>query len=96
MKYIFYLLTLLFLPVLSYKEIKPKLCINCKYFIAHNNDNKFGKCSLFQKEENNIYKLIDGTSLPNAYHYCSVTRGNEDMCGKEGKMYKRKYVKKST
>ena len=94
MKYIFTILTILFLPILSFKEIKPKLCIKCKYFITEN-DNKFGKCSLFPKEENDIYKLVNGINIDNIdYYYCTTSREMEHMCGPEGKMYKRKYNKR--
>lgn len=98
MKYIFTLLSLLFLPILSLKVIKPKLCINCKYFLNtdYSND-KFGKCSLFPKEElNNWYRLVNGNTDENEYEYtyCSTARKIEHMCGKEGKMYKKKYIKK--
>lgn len=95
MKYIFTILSILFLPILSFKEMKPKLCINCKYFITDNDTGKFGKCSLFPRKENDIYKLVNNIDKDNiAYHYCSVSRGIQDMCGKEGKMYKKKYIKK--
>ena len=95
MKYIFTLLNILFLPILSFKEMKPKLCINCKYFITDNNTGKFGKCSLFTKKENEIFNLVNGIHKDNIeYYYCSLSRETEDMCGKEGKMYKKKYIKR--
>jgi len=28
------------------------------------------------------------------YHYCSVAREIENKCGSQGKMYKKKYIKK--
>ena len=57
MKFVFTLLSLLFLPILSFKEIKPKCCINCKPF---NEDDKFKKCSLLIKEQiNDVYSLIN-------------------------------------
>jgi len=96
MKYIFSLLTLLFLQILSFKEIKQKLCINCKYFITDNN-NQFGKCSLFIKDNSNsIYELVNGIRQDEdiEYHYCVTSRELGHMCGKEGKMYKKKYMKK--
>uniref|UniRef100_A0A6C0ICT3 Uncharacterized protein n=1 Tax=viral metagenome TaxID=1070528 RepID=A0A6C0ICT3_9ZZZZ len=99
MKYIFSLLTLLFLQISSFKEIKPKLCINCKYFIT-DNDNRFGKCSLFIKDNSNSnYELVNGIRQDEdiEYHYCSTSRGIADMCGIEGKMYKKnskKYTKR--
>ena len=96
MKYIFTILSILFFPILSFKEMKPKLCINCKYFITDNDTGKFGKCSLFPKEKNDIYNLVNGIHKDNIeYHYCSVSRDTEHMCSKEGKMYKKKYTKKS-
>jgi hypothetical protein len=95
MKYIFTILSILFLPILSFKVIKPKLCVNCRYFITDNDTGKFGKCSLFPKKENDIYTLVNGIHEDKniEYHYCSVSR--EHMCGLEGKMYKKKYTKKS-
>ena len=93
MKYIFTILSILFLPILSFKEIKPKLCINCKYFITDNDTGKFGKCSLFPTKENDHFMLVNGIHNIE-YHYCSVVRGVEGMCGTEGKMYKKKYTKK--
>ena len=100
MKYIFTLLSLLsilFSQVLSFNVIKPKLCVNCKHFITDNDTGKFGKCSLFpQKEKNNCYTLVNGISENKniEYYYCATARNSEDMCGKEGKMHKRKYIKK--
>jgi hypothetical protein len=76
--------------------MKPKLCINCKYFITDNNTGKFGKCSFFPKKENDIYNLVNGIHKDNIeYNFCAVSREIEDMCGKEGKKYKKIYIKKS-
>jgi hypothetical protein len=95
MKYIFTILSILFLPILCFKEMKPKLCINCKYFITDNKTGQFGKCSFFLKNEKNIYKLVNGIHEENIdYHYCATSRETDNMCGKEGKMYKKKYIKK--
>jgi hypothetical protein len=97
MKYIFTLLSLLFSQVLSFNVIKPKLCLNCKHFITDNDNGKFGKCSLFiQKENIDSYMLVNGISENKniEYYYCATARTTEDMCGKEGKMHKRKYIKK--
>jgi len=95
MKYIFIILSILFLPILSFKEMKPKLCVNCKYFITDNDTGKFGKCSLFPRKENDIYNLVNGIHKDNIdYHYCSTSRELEDRCGKGGKLYKRKYTKR--
>jgi len=99
MKYIFTILSILFLPILSFKEMIPKLCINCKYFITDNVNSKFGKCSLFpknEKKETDTYRLVNGIHEDEViiYQFCSVSREMEDMCGKEGKMYKKKYIRK--
>lgn len=94
MKYIFSLLSLLFLQILSFKDIKPKICINCKYFKSDTTSSKFGKCSLFVKEESINYKLVNGENN-DEYIYCFLSRQNENMCGKEGKMYKKNNTKKS-
>ena len=80
---------------------RPNLCINCKYFTYKNsnmdteidakgtdtkaNDVKYGKCSYFPKIENNIEYLVSGKS---EYAYCYIARKYDDMCGKEGRMYK--------
>ena len=97
MKYIFTLLSLLFSQVLSFNAIKPKLCVNCKHFITDNDTGKFGKCSLFiEKEKNNFYMLVNGIRENKIikYHFCAIARDREEMCGKEGKMHKSKYIKK--
>jgi hypothetical protein len=93
--FIFTLLNLLFLQIISFKDIKPKLCINCKYFLTDNDTGKFGKCSLFPRNENHIYTLVNGIEINNIdYNFCVSSRELENRCGKEGKMYKKKYTKK--
>jgi hypothetical protein len=58
MIFVFTLVSLLFLPILSFKEIKPKCCFNCK---SLNEDAKFNKLSLFIKEQmNDVYSLLNG------------------------------------
>jgi hypothetical protein len=93
MKYIFTILSNIFLPILSLKEIKPKLCVNCRYFITDNGSGKFGKCLLFPRKENDNYMLVNGIPDFIDYNYCSSSRELEYRCGKEGKMYKKKYTK---
>jgi hypothetical protein len=90
MKYFFLIIYSILLPVLSLKKTIPKLCINCKFFInSVSGDNKHGKCSLFPKEENILNFLVSGVN-DNDYYHCSITRKYDDMCGKEGKKYKKK------
>lgn len=81
------------------KPIKPKLCINCKYFITDNHSGEFGKCSLFTRkifESYNYDFLVNGINKDETkdYLYCSIVRAASDKCGIEGKMHIRKYEKK--
>jgi hypothetical protein len=48
----------------------------------------FGKCSAFRKntDYNKIDYLVSGKQKIE-YKFCSTARENEDLCGKEGKMY---------
>ena len=43
MKYIIIIICSIIFPILSLKEIKPKLCINCKYFLTDKKHIKKGK-----------------------------------------------------
>ena len=96
MKFIFTILSILFFPIFCFKEIKPKLCINCKYFITDNNTGKYGRCILFPIEQEKRYFLVNGDIVENKndYQFCAIAREMENKCGKEGKMYKKKYTKK--
>ena len=100
MKYFFVIILSIILPILSLKNIKPKLCINCKHFIPDNNNiniygkdsnNIYGKCSLFPKEESKFNFLVNGIN-EQMYYFCSTARQNEHMCGEKGNLYKKKYV----
>lgn len=76
----------------SIKKPTPKFCVNCKHFINDNNGNiEFAKCSLFFREDTSF--LVSGNSTRN-YRYCSTARMSEMMCGREAKMFTRKYLKK--
>ena len=92
MKYIFVIICSIILQTLSLKEIKPKLCINCKHFITDNGNGEFGKCSLFPTIVHKINYLVNGIH-EDKYNYCSTARSFDDMCGENGKMYKNKYSK---
>ena len=96
MKYIFLLFLSMILPVFSLKEIKPKYCFNCKYFMPNTNEVKFGKCSAFPKKVNDDDFLVTGTKEDKIieFSFCSTARSTDNMCGIEGLMHKRKYIKK--
>ena len=70
--------------ILSLKEIIPKLCVNCKFFISLERRNEYGRCSLFKKTGTDIDYLVAGK---NDFLYCLTARSYDDMCGKEGKKY---------
>jgi hypothetical protein len=93
MNYIILFLCSIFLPIISSKQIKPKLCIQCKHFIPDNGHGKFGKCSLFHRVDGNINYLVNGENK-SEYYYCSTARSSNNMCSEEGKHYKKKRVKK--
>lgn len=80
------------MPILSFK---PKLCVNCKYFMKDNVDtNHYGKCLKFPKEKGPVYDLVSGETMSDEeYYYCSTARTFEFMCGKKGNFYKKKYTK---
>jgi hypothetical protein len=42
--------------------------------------------------ENDDYFLVNGIKnvKPSDYHYCSVSRLYDEMCGKDGKLYEKK------
>jgi len=89
----FIILFTFFSSFFSLKMNNPKLCINCKHFISDNIDNKYGKCALFPIIEYNNYHLVNGNTDEDINHnYCSIARGEETMCGEQGKLYKKKYT----
>lgn len=90
------ILFILFSTIVSAVSMKPKFCIDCKYFKnGISTSDKFGKCSLFPKVDTDPYDtyfLIDGKREPKKieYTYCSTSRKYDDMCGIEGKFYEKK------
>lgn len=85
---------------LPLKNVKPKLCINCRFFITDNDTDEYGKCRLFEKKRDisqDCNFLVNGINKdePTEYFYCSTARSNEYMCGINGKLHSRKYNKKS-
>jgi hypothetical protein len=86
------------LSLYSATPVKPKLCVDCKFFTKDLfTNNKFGKCSLFPKVENVNFFLVDGSkdNINSEYHYCSTSRKYDHMCGQEGKLFENKNVKKA-
>jgi hypothetical protein len=92
MKSIIAIIYSIILPIFSLKVPLDKICINCKYFIPDNNNGLYGKCSLFPKKEAKIRFLVNGINEED-YYFCSTVRATNDMCGEEGKYYKKKRAK---
>jgi hypothetical protein len=78
-------------------SLKPKLCVNCRYFVNDGPKTAFGTCSLFQRVESKLnYNLVDEHhTIPVSYKMCVLVREDANLCGKEGKLYKKKYVKRT-
>lgn len=79
---------------ISASQIRPKLCIDCKFYNKENffTMSEFGKCSLFLKEKDKSYFLVNGNNNYNniEYHYCATARVSDCMCGEQGKFYEKK------
>ena len=75
-------------------KIKPKLCVNCKFFIRPTNGLKdeFGTCGKLPFE--NTRFLVDGIVREDDFYSCSTARTWESLCGKNAKEYKKKYTRK--
>ena len=90
MQNIFVIICSIIVPVFSLNEIKPNLCVNCRFFTkSFILGNQYGRCCLFPKTEMDI-DLVTGIKKEPQYQFCSIARHYDDMCGKEGK----KYIKK--
>lgn len=78
-------------------SLKPKFCANCRYFINDGSTVAVGSCSLFQRVESKLnYNLVDEHhTMPVSYKPCVLVRMDATLCGKEGKLYKKKYVKRT-
>lgn len=76
-------------------SIKPKLCINCKYFVnPPAGINEYARCSLFLV--NSPKFLIDGVHRNQDYRHCYNAREFDDLCGKNATKFKKKYILKKT
>jgi len=90
------ILLILFYTFISCNSFQLKFCVNCKFAINIDENNKFMKCSQFQinEELNNSHFLVTGVNSNSIseqdYVYCSTARKFNHMCGEEGKMYKKK------
>jgi hypothetical protein len=93
MKNIFMNVCSIFLSPVSASQVRPKLCVDCKFYIKNFlTFSKFGNCSKFPTEESNNYYLVNGKNynIEDYYHYCCTSRKFDNMCGKEGKFFEKK------
>lgn len=76
-----------------------KFCVDCKFYIPHNDifgfggRNEFGKCKLYYEvTDDKSDFLVTGVNKPYIieYKYCSICRNNDNLCGEEGKKYEKK------
>ena len=84
--------------IMSCNSLKPKLCINCKYYnnLDNSSESIFGKCNFFSEKVSGKNYLITSEKKDTIYKtYCSTARSFEHLCGEEGKYYKKKYVKRN-
>jgi hypothetical protein len=91
--YIFAIIYAIISSPLLAAQMKPKLCIDCKFYKKDFfTTSEFGKCTLFPRKTENDNFLVNGMNVNNNidYLYCSISRKYEDMCGKEGKFYEKK------
>ena len=93
MLYLFTLLSMYMVLFGNAIETKTKFCVNCKHFIPHEHNNEYGKCSLFVYE--NSKYLVDGIVRDNEYYACSTARSWDQLCGKEGVKYRKKYTRRA-
>ena len=80
-------------PLFLVNQDEIKICKDCKFFKKDfHSETKFGHCSNFPIEPSNNYYLVDGfkDTSPTSYHYCSVARSSDRMCGPEGKYFQSK------
>lgn len=80
------------LSTISAHQVKPKFCIDCKFFKnSFFTGSEFGKCSLLPEKKDDDTFLVNGYKNNNiVFTYCSIARRYEYLCGKEGKFYERK------
>jgi hypothetical protein len=79
------------LSIFAFNE--QKICVNCKHFNKDFwSEKKFGKCTLFPREEISKSYLVDGKhDIKNDdYYYCSTARGFDSLCGEKGTFFEKK------
>lgn len=93
--YYFTILYACMILLTSSLKIKPKFCVDCKFFIAPKNGLKdeFGTCAKLPFENSRF--LVDGIVREDDFYSCSTARSWDKLCGKNAKEYKKKYTRKN-
>lgn len=87
MKNIFGILCTIIISVFSLNNLKPNICVNCKFFMkSFNIGNQYGKCSMFPVKKTDI-DLVTGIKKDDMYQFCSIARSRDHLCGEDGKKY---------
>jgi hypothetical protein len=83
-----------------------KKCINCEFFLAKkkpfmiglDNTPDYGQCSLFKKEHKKYNKFISDEEMKDKldleFYHCTSARAFNDMCGEEGRFYRKRKTSK--
>ena len=95
MKILLFILLSNFLSTFSTSiiPIKPKLCVNCKFFMKESffTPDAYSKCVKFSFIDHDDF-FVNGIKRPETkqYYYCSTARNFDHMCGNEGKKFEEK------
>jgi len=78
--------------VFSLLPQEPNLCINCKFFMKpafSDLEMDYGRCKKFR-----ITKQTNKPLTEKDFVFCSTARMFKEMCGRDGKLFVKKLVKK--
>ena len=68
--------------------ISFKFCVNCKHFLPHKTNERFGKCRAFPTEKTSFYLVTGKMEIePTDHRYCSAARHLENLCGQRAVRY---------
>lgn len=88
----FYLILLFLLGVCN--SSKPKLCINCRYFIPCDLSTSYSKCSQFPRSDITTNFLVSGNHdyVRSNYYYCSSAKDQGKICVVQMVLNIKKYI----
>ena len=66
----------------------PKFCVECKHFVPHKSDTRFGKCNAFPIERTSFFLITKEIDLSDVdFRLCSTARNMEHLCGFRAKCF---------